>query len=387
MSQVKSVRNLNIKDRKILVRVDFDTPLDENGDIVDDHRIRICIPTIEYILKQDPKQLILIWKLDRPENQEERLKTDKTARRASELLNRDITKIDNWGENGLPEDKIIALENLRFNKKEQGNKSKKDQFGKELASLGDVFINDAFAMAHRKDASVFNIAKYIQGGIGLNFEREIRKIREITEDPQRPFTVILGGAKSDKIDSIDNLMGKADNILLGGVLANTFLKKMGYEIGQSAYFHEKLGHVKEIMKSYEEKIIIPEDVLTLSEDRVKNTDIGNISEEAEIYDIGTRTIEKYRKIINDSNSIYWAGPLGMFEDERFRDGTEKVMEELMSSDQKILIGGGDTSSALKKFGLTEKVTFVSSGGGASLRTVEDSKLPALEILKGEENDQ
>ncbi|MFB6076146.1 MAG: phosphoglycerate kinase [Candidatus Aenigmatarchaeota archaeon] len=381
------MRDFSLRNKKVLIRVDFDTPLDEKGRIIDDNRIRICIPTIKYILEKNPEQVILMWKLGRPENREERLKTDKGAKKAGELLDKNVAKIDNWGENGLPKDKIIALENLRFNKKEQGNKSKRDQFGKELASLGDIYINDAFAMAHRKDASVYNIVKYMQGGIGLNFEKEIKNIRKITEEPERPFTIILGGAKSDKIDSIDNLVGKADNILIGGILANTFLKKSGYEIGKSSYFHEKLAHVKELMKDYKEKIIIPKDVSIISGNKVNNVHVENISVEDEIFDIGKGTIKKYKEIVDKSNSIYWAGPLGMFEDKRFEDGTKEIARELASLNEKILIGGGDTSSALKKFGFNEKMTYVSSGGGASLRMIEGTKLPVFEILKDDINDQ
>lgn len=379
------MKDFNIEGKKVLVRVDFDTPLDENGNIVDDTRIRICIPTIRYILDQNPEQLILMWKLDRPGDKEERLRTDKTAERLEKLLNEKIVKVDGWGEDGLPGDKIAALENMRFNHREQGNKANKDDFAKHLASLGDIYINDAFAMIHRKDASVYNIAKFIPGGIGLNLMKELEKIKEITNNPKRPFTVILGGMKSDKIDSINNLIGKADKILVGGILANTFLKKQGHSIGLSPYFHEKLAHTGEILKNHREKISLPEDVVISVNDSAKRVNVNEIPEEGEILDIGGKTIEKYNNIIKDSNTIYWAGPMGVFEEEKFEDGTKKIAKKLALSNENILIGGGDTSSALDKFDLSDKMTFVSSGGGASLRLVEGKKLPALEILKEDNN--
>lgn len=381
ISEIKTVKDFELKDKKVLLRVDFDTPLDKHGRVKDDKRIRICIPTINYILNQNPEKLILLWKLNRPKNKEERLKTDNTAKKAGEILGRKIVKVNNWGENGLPENKIVALENLRFNKGEQGNEKEKNKFAEQLACLGDIYINDAFAMAHRKDASVYNIVNFIQSGIGLNFEREIKSIKGIIETPERPYIVILGGAKTGKINSIENLVNKTDKILIGGVPANTFLKSKDYEIEKSKFLEEKIELCKNLLSKYENKLILPEDVRVSINDKVKNVDIRKIPRENEIMDIGDKTVENYKKYLEKSKTVYWVGPLGVFENKGFENGTKEIGEFLAFGNKKVLVGGGDTSSALDKFELEGKMSFVSSSGGASLRLVEGKSLPVLEILK------
>ncbi len=377
-----------LKGKRVFVRVDFNVPLNQNGDVKDDKRIRLALPTIRYLLDHDVEKIILASHLGRPKNNEEYLKTNKVALKLSELMDASVDKIDDWGESGLPESQIIMLENIRFHPFEKSkNEEDRDVFGKQLASLADIFVNEAFSNSHRKHASMTSIPKFIPACAGFGVEKEVSAISNAISHPAHPLIAIIGGLKADKLLAVQHLIDKADFILMAGALAFNLRKMQGYNVGSSKVDDEGMSEmydlVQTILKS--NHVILPDDAVIADEfsesAHTKEVDIDSIDDGWMALDIGRKTREKYLSFIADAKTILWFGPIGVFEMKPFSDGTRIIGEAIASSDALSIVGGGDSASAVKKLGLLDKITLVSTGGGASLMMIEGEELPALKILQ------
>ena len=385
----RTLEDVEIEGKKVLVRTDYNIPMDKEGNITDDKRIRDSIPTIQHLLKNGAKQIIILTHIGRPKENEERLKTDKAAKRLSELIQEQVKKIDEWGEEGLPEDKIIVLENARFSSKEKSREeSERDEFAKSICRNADIFVMEAFSNMHRgKEASMTSTLKFLPACIGKAAEKEIKTIDEAIRSPKRPLISIMGGAKADKLSSVENLLQNSDKILLGGALAFNIFHGMGYNTGDSKIDEENIEKHRHIIEKLKEnkKIILPEDAVVadnLSNNAEKKTvSITDIKEGWMALDIGPETVNKFKEEIKKAGTIIWNGPLGLFEIDNFARGTEEIAKSIAESQAFSIIGGGDSASAISKCNLTEKVGFVSSGGGASLAMFEGKKLPVLEKLE------
>lgn len=387
----KSIRDFDLNDKKVIIRVDFNVPIKDNK-ILDDNRIVMSLETIKYAIDHGAK-VILMSHLGRikEESDKEKNSLKIVAKRLSELLNKDVIFINNTrgkeledAINNLDCGDVLLMENTRFEdlngKLESGND---EALGKYWASLGDIFINDAFGTSHRSHASNVGIASNLENGIGFLIEEELNKLSLAINSPKRPFGVILGGAKvSDKIGVIENLVKICDYILIGGGMAYTFLKALGYNIGASLLDEESIDFCKNILESYKDKIILPVDSIVSKEfdkditlknnEEFDDNDIG--------LDIGKNTINKFKNIIDKCNTILWNGPLGYSEIDKYSNGTKEILKYLSSKDKTVIIGGGDTASAAINFGYKEKFTHISTGGGATLELLEGKKLPGVEII-------
>ncbi|MEW6193734.1 MAG: phosphoglycerate kinase [Bacteroidota bacterium] len=391
-----SIDKVDLKGKRVLVRVDFNVPLDENLKITDDIRITSALPTIKKIIK-DGGRCILMSHLGRPKggpNPKYSLKP--VAVRLGELLQLDVKfAVDCVGDqvktivNSLKNGEVLLLENLRFHAEEEKN----DQaFAKQLSELGDVYINDAFGSAHRAHASTEGVTKFIKVcASGYLMQKELDYLGSAVADPKRPFTAILGGSKiSGKIDVIENLLPKVDYLLIGGGMAYTFYKAMGYEIGTSLLEAEKLDLAKETLakfKNVKAKVLLPKDNVVALE--FKNESPASIVASDKIpadkmgLDIGPETIDEFKKVVLESKTIVWNGPMGVFEFDNFAKGTNAIAEALAEATTKgaiTVIGGGDSAAAISKAGLDDKVTHVSTGGGASLEFLEGKILPGVAAL-------
>lgn len=390
-----SIKDIDLKDKRILIRCDFNVPLDENLKVSDDTRIKESLPTIKYALERQVKKVILMSHLGRPEGRiTENLRLDPVAKRLEELLGESVKKLNDCiGEEikreiEESEEKAILLENLRFHPEEEKNDT---EFSKKLASLVDIYVNDAFGAAHRAHASVEGITKFLLSVSGLLMEKEIEFLGSLLENPQRPFTAILGGAKvSDKIGVIQNLLVKIDRILIGGGMAYTFLKAEGKSIGNSKLEKEKLEIAKDILnkaKAHNVKISLPLDSIVadrISPEAKIQIYKENIPEGLMGTDIGPGTIDLFKEELKDTKTIFWNGPLGIFEIDKFSKGTEEIAKFITGLDAKIIIGGGDTVSAIKKFRLEDRMSHISTGGGAALEFLEGKILPGIAALRNRE---
>jgi len=388
-----TVKDIPLKDKKVIVRVDFNVPIDKKGKITDDTRIKEALPTIKYILKSKPKKLILMTHLGRPDGKViESLRVDKIANRLSKLLKQQVKKLDDCiGEEvkkkiEKTKAKVILLENLRFHPEEEKGD---ENFAKELASLADVYINDAFGTAHRAHASTTIIAKYLPSAIGFLMEKEINSL-SCALSPTKPYVIILGGAKvQDKIGLINNLLDKANSILIGGAMAYTFLKAKGVNVGNSRVENEKINLAKEILDNAQKKnvkIVLPVDHLVV--DNIDNPNIKKFTENENIeenligVDIGPKTISLFKEELKNANTILWNGPLGIFENDNYAKGTKEIALFLAKlKNAMVIVGGGDSASAAKKFKVEKKLCHVSTGGGASLEFLEGKTLPGIGIIK------
>jgi len=390
----KSVRDLALIGKKIIMRVDFNVPLDKKTkEITDDTRITAAIPTIQYILSKNPKKLILMTHLGRPDGVvKEELRLDPVAKRLQELLKVPVKKLNECVGAGVVQaiegssEKVILLENLRFHAEEEENDA---NFAKQLASLGEIYVNDAFGTAHRAHASTEGIAHYLPAVAGFLLDKEIEYLGKALQNPEKPFCVILGGAKvSDKIGVIENLLKKANKIIIGGGMAYTFLKDQGASIGNSKLEADKLDVAKQILehaKKQNVSVVLPSDHLVVDSidaptkiEITKGTDIpdGMIA-----VDIGPKTIELFEGALKDAKTICWNGPLGIFENDKYAKGTKEIAQFITTTKAKTIIGGGDTASAVSKFGLEKKMTHISTGGGASLEFMEGKILPGIAALQ------
>lgn len=391
-----SIDNVDLRGKRVLVRVDFNVPLDENLNITDDIRITSSLPTIKRILSEQGK-VILMSHLGRPKGAPvPKYSLKPAAKRLSELLAQEVKMApDCIGEevsavvSAMKEGDVVLLENLRFHAEEEKNDA---EFAKALASLGDVYINDAFGSAHRAHASTEGVTKYINVcAAGYLMQKELEYLGKAIAEPERPYCAILGGAKiSGKIDVIQNLFPKVDTLIIGGGMAYTFYKAMGHEIGKSLLEEEKVALAKEILeKAKAEKVnfVLPVDVVVtddFSNDSPSQVvGIDSIPADKMGMDIGPKTVEMFRQAVLDSKTIIWNGPMGVFEFDNFAKGTNAIATALVEATEKgatTIIGGGDSAAAIKKAGLDDKVSHVSTGGGASLEFLEGKQLPGVVAL-------
>lgn len=387
----KSVRDVEVTGKKVFVRVDFNVPL-ENGSITDDTRIRETLPTIKFLTEQGAK-VILASHLGRPKGQVvEELRLTPIAARLSEMLGKQVIKADEaTGEavQGLIADMkdgdVLLLENVRFYAGEEKNDA---ELAKAFADLADLYVNDAFGAAHRAHASTEGIAHYIPAVSGLLMEKELEVLGKALNNPERPFTAIVGGAKvKDKIDVINNLIELADNIIIGGGLSYTFIKAQGHEIGKSLVDNEKLDLALSFIEKAKAKgvnFLLPTDVVVTDDfSATANTqivDIDSIPADWEGIDIGPKTREAYAEVIKNSKLVVWNGPMGVFEIEPFAHGTIAVAKACAETSAYTVIGGGDSAAAAEKFGLADRMDHISTGGGASLEFMEGKALPGVVAL-------
>ena len=386
-----TVKDLELKDKKVLLRCDFNVPQDENLNITDDTRIRASLATIKYILSQSPKKLILISHLGRPDGKATaKYSLKPVALRLKELLGQEVRMLaDCVGETVKKDiesakETLILLENSRFHPEEEKNDP---EFSRSLAGLAEVFVNDAFGTAHRAHGSTEGVTHYLKSASGLLLEKEINYLGGALEKPKKPFIVILGGAKvSDKITVIENLLPKADEIIIGGGMCYTFLKAQGRQIGNSKLEKDKIDLARDILaqaKKQNVKISLPIDNIVTDKigEGSKAEIVGEDIPEGLIgVDIGPKTIESYCADLRGAQTILWNGPLGIFEIDAFANGTKKVAECISKLKAITIIGGGDTAAAVSKFGLEDKMTHVSTGGGASLEFLEGKTLPGIAAL-------
>ncbi len=390
----KEITDINVRNKRVLVRVDFNVPMDENGDITDDRRIRYTLPTIYYLLNENCK-VILMSHWGRPKGEVvPSLKMDNVAKRLRELLPLyRIYKVDDCiGKdvkalsNKLNQQQILLLENTRFHSEENKND---EEFSRKLALHADVFINDAFATAHREHSSTCGVANYIdEKAYGFLMAKELKFLASTIAEPQRPLTAIIGGVKlEDKLPAIRNMIGLADNILLGGGLTFTALLALGYDVGMSVKDTQKVETVKEFIKIANEvgtKIYIPNDVVVTEDLRrivpVEVVSVKNIQKNQVGADIGPATIEEYKKVLSKSNSVLWTGPMGIFEIREFEKGTRELAQYLVEQNVTTFVGGGDSAVAFEKFDFEKDISFVSTGGGASLAVMKGELLPAIDYL-------
>ncbi|HAM81597.1 phosphoglycerate kinase [Ornithinibacillus bavariensis] len=387
----KTIQDLDLNGKKVFCRVDFNVPM-KDGEVTDDTRIRAALPTIKYLSEHGAK-VILASHLGRPKGQVvEELRLDPVAKRLSDLIGKEVSKTDSvYGKevdeaiSELQAGGILLLENVRF---EAGEEKNDPTLADAFANMADIYVNDAFGAAHRAHASTAGIAEKLPSAAGFLMEKELSVLGKALENPDRPFTAIIGGAKvKDKIGVIDNLLDKVDNLIVGGGLAYTFVKAQGYEIGKSLLEEDKIELAKEFMKKAEEKgvnFVLPIDVVVADDfSESANTKIVPISEipaDWEALDIGPETRAKYSQIVKDSKLIIWNGPMGVFELNAFANGTKAVAEALANTDGYTVIGGGDSAAAVEKFDLAEKMDHVSTGGGASLEFMEGKTLPGVAAL-------
>jgi len=389
----KTIRDIELKEKKVLVRCDFNVPLDENLKITDNRRIVGALPTIKYLLENNCK-VILCSHLGRPKGEvNKKYSLLPVAEELSRLLNQKVTLADDvTGEsakeltNNMKERDIVLLENVRFDSREEKND---ETLSKELSELAEIFVNDAFGTAHRAHSSTTGVASFLPAVSGFLIEKELEFLGNALENPKRPFVAILGGAKvSDKIAVIDSLLEKVDTLMIGGGMAYTFFKSMGYNVGKSLCEEDKLDLAQELMKKAEEKnvkLLLPIDNVIAKEiapdTETKVIDTGDIADDWEGLDIGPKTIELFKQELKDAKTVIWNGPVGYSEYEIFANGTRGVAEILSSLEDCItIVGGGDSAAAVEKLGYGDKITHISTGGGASLEFLEGKKLPGIEAL-------
>lgn len=386
-----TVKDLDVKGKKVLIRVDFNVPLDDKLNITDDRRIREALPTIEYVLKQGAAKVILMSHLGRPEGQvveDQRLAP--VGKQLEKLLGQKVlcTK-DCVGDDvkkaiESSQEKVVLLENLRFHKAETKNDP---AFAKQLASLADVFVNDAFGTSHRAHASTHGVTQYLKSAAGFLLEKEIKYLGQATNNPAKPFVIILGGAKvSDKIALIENMLPKVDSIIIGGGMVYTFLKALGKEIGTSLLEADKIDTAKSIL----EKAKAAKVNIVLSSDFVAVRDFKNPAERKIVtdlepgwsgVDIGPQTRKAFKAVLSTAKTVVWNGPVGVFEVKEYSDGTREIAEYLASLKGVVtIVGGGDTAAAVAKFNCEEGMTHISTGGGASLELLEGKVLPGIAAL-------
>ncbi|MGE7660366.1 phosphoglycerate kinase [Peribacillus sp. NPDC097197] len=388
----KSIKDIELKGKRVFCRVDFNVPM-QDGKISDDTRIKAALPTINYLIEQGAK-VILASHLGRPKGQVvEELRLAPVAERLSQLIGKDVQRADEaYGEavqsiiEGLKDGELLLLENVRFYPGEEKNDP---ELAKEFAKLADVYVNDAFGAAHRAHASTEGIAHHLPAVAGLLMEKELSVLGKALSEPDRPFTAIIGGAKvKDKIGVIENLLEKVDHLIIGGGLGYTFIKAQGHEVGTSLLEEDKIELAKSFIESAKEKGVkmhLPIDAVVTAEfspdAETEIVDIDSIPSDKMSLDIGPKTSELFADVIKGSKLVIWNGPMGVFEFDKFANGTRAVAEALADAkDTYSIVGGGDSAAAAEKFGLAEKMSHISTGGGASLEFMEGKELPGVVAL-------
>ena len=392
----KSIADIDVSGKKVIVRVDFNVPLDENGNITDDKRIVGALPTIKYLIDHKAK-VILVSHLGRPKNGPEAKFSMKPAvERLSQLIGQPVTlAADVIGEDAkakaaaVGEGQVVMLENVRFHKEETSkDEAVMKAFAKELASMAEIYVNDAFGTAHRAQASTAGIADYLPAVSGFLIQKEIDVMGKALSNPERPFVAILGGAKvSDKIQVIKNLLDKVDSLIIGGGMAYTFLHAMGHPVGKSICEEDKLDLARELMAEAKAKgvnLLLPVDngtSLEFSKDAErKDVDSDDIPNDYMGMDIGPKTVALFSECIKNAKTVVWNGPMGVFEFEIFATGTKGVAKAIAESGAISIIGGGDSAAAVEQLGYADKITHISTGGGASLEFLEGKVLPGIACL-------
>ena len=395
MLNKKTIEDINVAGKKVLVRCDFNVPL-QDGVITDENRLVGALPTIKYLIEQGAK-VILCSHLGKPKGEPKpELSLAPVAKRLSEMLGQEVVfaaDANVVGENAkaavsnMKDGDVVLLENTRYRKEETKNE---ENFSKELASLADIFVNDAFGTAHRAHCSTVGAGQFLEErACGYLIQKELKFLGEAVANPVRPFTAILGGAKvSDKINVINQLLDKVDNLIIGGGMAYTFLKSQGYEIGDSLLEADKVDYAKEMIEKAEAKgvkLYLPVDFKTAdrfaADAEVAITEDQNIADGYQGLDIGPKTVEKFVDVVNNSKTIVWNGPMGVFEFEAFAGGTLAIAKAMAAlEDATTVIGGGDSAAAVNQLGFGDKMTHVSTGGGASLEFLEGKELPGIAAL-------
>lgn len=390
----KTIEDINVNGKKVLVRCDFNVPL-KGDQITDENRLLGALPTIKYLINANAK-VILCSHLGKPKGEAKpELSLAPVAKRLSELLNKEVrfANDDNVvGENAkkliseMEDGDVVLLQNTRYRKEETKNE---DNYSQELASLADVFVNDAFGTAHRAHCSTVGVTKFMdECACGYLIQKELKFLGEAVNNPERPFVAILGGAKvSDKINVINNLLDKVDTLIIGGGMAYTFLKAQGYTIGTSLLEEDKMDYSLEMVKKAEEKgvkLLLPIDFVVAKEfskdAEAVITEDRNIGDEYMGLDVGPKTRELFAKAVNDAKTVIWNGPLGVFEFEKFAEGTKSMARALADANAVTVIGGGDSAAAVNNLGFGDKMTHISTGGGASLEFLEGKELPGIVAL-------
>lgn len=390
----KTLKDMDVKGKKVLVRVDYNVPMDSEGEITDDIRIRSSLPTVEYLL-ENGAAVILMSHLGRPKGEPKKeYSMLPVANKLSQLLKKEVVFADDdlvvsekvrEMAKGLKPGQVMLLQNTRFRKEEEKNE---DSFAKELASLAELYVNDAFGTSHRAHASNVGVSKYLPSALGYLVEKEVSIMGKALDDPERPFVAILGGAKvSDKIGVIENLLSKVNAIIIGGGMAFTFLKAKGYEVGTSLLEEDKVQLAKDLMEKAKENgvaMVLPVDVVVAKEFKndtsFKTVPADGIPSDMMGLDIGSESIELFESVIKEAKTIVWNGPMGVFEMDNFNKGTYAVAKALVQSGAITIVGGGDSASAVEKAGLADEITHVSTGGGASLELLEGKILPGIDAI-------
>ncbi len=393
--QVKkqTIREVDWQGKRALVRVDFNVPLDDQQQITDDTRITAAVPTIQYLLDHGAS-VVLMSHLGRPKNKVvDKLRLDPVARRLGELLGHEVKKVSETtgseaeqAAHDLKPGDVLLLENTRFDAREEQND---DSMAQELARLGDVYVNDAFGAAHRAHASTEGVARHLPAVAGLLLEKELAYIGGAIEDPQRPFVTVIGGAKiSDKIGVIENLLGKVDALLIGGGMANTFLLAQGHQVGDSLVEQESVDVARDLLQqaaARNVRLMLPVDVVVADAfDNNANTQVvaaDAVPHGWRILDIGPKTIDQYSAVIHDAKTVIWNGPMGVFEMPKFAEGTRAIAQAMAESQATTIIGGGDSVAAVEQMNLADRMSHISTGGGASLELLEGKELPGVAALK------
>lgn len=390
----KTLKDMDVKGKKVLVRVDYNVPMDSEGEITDDIRIRSSLPTVEYLL-ENGAAVILMSHLGRPKGEPKKeFSMLPVANKLSQLLKKEVVFADDDSvvsdrvkemASGLNPGGVMLLQNTRFRKEEEKNEG---DFAKELASLADLYVNDAFGTSHRAHASNVGVSKYLPSALGYLVEKEVSIMGKALDNPERPFVAILGGAKvSDKIGVIENLLSKVDAIIIGGGMAFTFLRAKGYEVGTSLLEEDKVQLAKDLMVKAKDNgvaMVLPVDVVVAKEFKndtsFKTVPADGIPADMMGLDIGSESIELFENVIREAKTVVWNGPMGVFEMDNFNKGTYAVANALVKSGAITIVGGGDSASAVEKAGLAEKITHVSTGGGASLELLEGKILPGIDAI-------
>ncbi len=385
----KTVRDIDLKGKRVLMRVDFNVPM-EGGVVTDDKRIRAALPTIQYVLDQGAS-LILMSHLGRPKGAgfEAEFSLKPAAEALAKLLNKPVKmapdcigpEVEKMAK-ALKPGETLMLENTRFYKAEEKNDP---EFAKKLAALGEIYVNDAFGSAHRAHASTEGVARYLPAVSGFLMQQELEYLSKATETPARPYVAILGGAKiSDKIAVVENLLAKADTVIIGGGMANTFLAAKGYDMADSLVETGSIETAKAIMAKAGKKLLLPVDAVVAdkfdAEAESKVVDVKKVPAGWRVLDIGPKSVEAFGKVIKEAKLIVWNGPMGVFEFPKFAEGTFAIARLIAESGATSVIGGGDSASAVKKAGVAKKMTHVSTGGGASLEFLEGKVLPGVAAL-------
>ncbi len=390
--QKQTIRDVDWNGKRALVRVDFNVPLDEHQQITDDTRIRAALPTIQHLI-DNAASVVLMSHLGRPKKKVvDTLRLDPVAHRLSELLGRDVKKVNeivgpavNQAVQALQPGDVLLLENTRFDPREEANDQ---ELAQELAKLGDVYVNDAFGAAHRAHASTEGVARYIPAVAGFLMEKEIEYIGGAVENPEKPFVTVIGGAKiSDKIGVIENLLGKVDALLIGGGMANTFLLAQSHSVGDSLVEQNSVATAKDLIGKAEQRgvnLMLPSDaVIADAFDNAANTQtvsVDAVPDGWRILDIGPETVQQYSDVVKNAKTVIWNGPMGVFEMPKFAEGTRAIAQALADSSAASIIGGGDSVAAVEQMGLADKMSHISTGGGASLELLEGKELPGVAAL-------